>query len=139
MAITTNFLLKQLLIAFLFIICFTCLCHLLNQYNEPFSNIWNINNKGPMAPDCYNLSPDSCLNYSNCGLCINTTHKLSKCVPGDEQGALFESGCDKWKYTNFYDRDYMGKCYKSTTPSFDKFYPSDYELSYVSPVSRSAL
>ena len=96
---------------------------------------WNPLQFGPRASNCYDLDKDTCLNHTNCGLC-RTGYDV-KCVPGDEQGAMFQGGCDDWTYTN-YDRHIFLEKETSVSPSFDKQY-IDYEQWYISPISRSAL
>jgi hypothetical protein len=118
---------------------------------EPFSNelfdkidagqhndSWNQSQFGQNFVDCYNLPPNKCLNYSNCGLCIKNGHP-PKCIPGDEQGPLFKEGCDKWAYGDYYDRNNFAEKVVRVVDPWDKFYPTDYEASYPSPISRSAL
>lgn len=91
---------------------------------------------GNDATDCYGLSSGDCLKYSNCGLCLK--NKKSKCVPGDQQGPYFKTGCKKWAYGNYYDKQLFDEADINVTPSFDHRYP-DYEIWYPSPISRSAL
>ena len=77
-----------------------------------------------------------------------------KCLPGNTDGPFFTDDCQKWKYTNTYDRrifDDTGRCVagdKEKCPKLAKVTRktptwnvrlSDYETWYPSPVSRSAL
>lgn len=103
------------------------------------NNSWDQLSNVPRHPDCYKLSNNQCLNYANCGLCKGGDHPNSlECVPGDEHGPLFKTGCGRWIYTNFYDGQNFGTRKVRSTPSFDRF-ESFYEIMYPSPVSRSAL
>lgn len=107
---------------------------------------------GKISEDCYNETPKTCLDYANCGMCLD--RKGYKCLPGDAHGPFFTDDCQKWKYTNRYDRkmfDDSGRCVAGDkercpknaqvtreTPTWNVRLP-DYETWYPSPVSRSAL
>jgi len=95
---------------------------------------------GKISPDCYGETPRSCLAYSNCGVCTDTKSGsfMKKCVPGDVDGPYFTSDCDRWTYTNYYDKRTFGERTTNTTPVWNKRYP-DYEIWYPSPISWSTL
>ena len=99
-------------------------------------NPWNYNNVGPTTSDCYNLDNKTCLQYSNCGLCLKDNK--STCLPGDEQGPFFVEDCQKWAYTNFYDGRTTDDKQTIITPPWNTFYPI-YEARYPSPISVSTL
>lgn len=101
------------------------------------NNFWDQLGHGPRAENCYSLSNDKCLNYTNCGLCKRDPQRY-ECVPGDEQGPFFCLGCDNWVYSNFYDRYIFGQKITRSTPSFDRFNPG-YEALLVDPITRSTL
>jgi hypothetical protein len=61
-----------------------------------------------ITSDCYSLDKNQCLRTSNCGLCHNNYNNKMECVPGDEDGPLFKDNCEKWIYTNNYDRFIYG-------------------------------
>jgi hypothetical protein len=67
------------------------------------NNIWVNRSLGATHKDCYSLSKDKCMGYSNCGLCQNKESGNWKCLPGDEQGPFFKEGCNKWGYGDCYD------------------------------------
>lgn len=79
--------------------------------NSYWDSLW----VGNLESDCYNLNAKDCTNATNCGLCYRGNR--ATCVPGDSKGALFEEKCDKWKYTNYYDRKYVnGKICRKVLP-----------------------
>lgn len=103
------------------------------------NNSWDQLSTVPRHPNCYELKPGQCLKYPNCGLCTDGDHLGSvECVPGDEHGPLFKTGCNRWIYRNFYDRQNFNESTIRSTPSFDRF-EKIYDVMYPSPVSRSAL
>ncbi len=108
--------------------------HVLGQSTHGFQ--WDPLWVGRTANDCYNLHPDQCMQYSNCGLCQKGAN--IECVPGDEQGPLFKETCEGWGHTNYYDRGIFGETVTTVTPPWSKIYP-DYEAWYPSPVARSSL
>lgn len=91
---------------------------------------------GKESPDCYSEKPENCLNFSNCGFCSN--QGLNKCLPGDANGPYFKGNCGKWLYSNYEDRHIFKEKVTSPVNSWDTFY-DDYEATYPSPVSWSAL
>lgn len=80
---------------------------------------------GKTSLDCYNETIKNCMKYANCGLCHNNGQL--KCQPGDENGPFFNNDCNKWTYTNYYDKSI------STTLPWSFYYP-DYEIMWPSPV-----
>jgi hypothetical protein len=51
---------------------------------------WNLKDNMKKVGDCYTKSVKNCLNYSNCGICNN------KCIPGDDDGPYYKTGCKTW-------------------------------------------
>jgi hypothetical protein len=119
--------------------------HIENYSNELYNNIklsnennaWDQLQEGPISPNCYNLSYKKCLDCSNCGICL-INGQPPQCVPGDEQGPFFKSNCDKWLYSNFYDRRIFNEKITSITDPWNKFYP-DYEAWYPMHLGRAQL
>lgn len=107
-----------------------------NSSDDGEGFLWDPLWKGKRALDCYNLNKRDCMKYSNCGLCLKDGK--SKCVPGDEQGPLFEENCEHWVHTNYYDRHIFDEKVTRISRPFDYHYP-EYEVMYPSPTSRSAL
>ncbi len=87
---------------------------------------------GKTSINCYGENNKDCLKYSNCGLCSNGNK--TQCVPGDVDGAFFMEGCQKWKYTNYYDRNIFNDNVTTNAQSWDAFLPG-YEIMYPSPSS----
>lgn len=110
-------------------------------WNPKWLSNFNIINNIPqqnykIAQDCYKLSPNSCIKYPNCGLCINENNM--SCVPGDEDGPLFTYDCSKWFYGNFFDRYIFGdKLYNIVTPW--NVIPIEYLPGLPSPNARTTL
>lgn len=99
-------------------------------------SIWDPLWEGNVSEDCYTLSNNDCMKYSNCGLCKKAG--MLECVPGDEQGPYFNGHCDGWAYTDYRARNFFGEQVTTFSPAWNYFY-SDYESYYPSPISRSAL
>ncbi|MCJ7636536.1 MAG: hypothetical protein MUO21_03520 [Nitrososphaeraceae archaeon] len=90
--------------------------------------------QGKLSSDCYTEKPENCLNFSNCGICMNN----GTCIPGDQDGPFFQGGCNGWLYSNYADRKIFNEKVTSIVPPWDTFYP-DYEATFPSPVSWAAL
>jgi hypothetical protein len=84
------------------------------------------------------LPLNKCLNYSNCGVCLSKGNSPT-CIPGDEEGPFYKEGCDKWMYTDMYDRYNTNTKVTRLVDPWDKFYPTDYEASYPSPMIKAFL
>lgn len=106
-----------------------------NQQKEGFG--WDAVWLGKVSPDCYSEPLDKCLDHSNCGMCLDK-NKGNSCLPGNQHGPFFREDCQKWKYTNRYDRRIFNGEVTRETPTWNVRLP-DYEIWYPSPVSRSAL
>ena len=118
------------------VIAIVCSFFMLREKTTELFEQWDPLWVGKMSLNCYNETPDTCMNYSNCGFCINGGKK--KCVPGDTQGPFFAGNCGRWMHTNYYDRHIFGEKVTTITPSWDEIYP-DYELWSPSPISRATL
>ncbi len=101
-----------------------------------YDGAWDPLAVGQTSNDCYNLSKRDCMKYSNCGLCMKDGKM--ECIPGDEHGALFKEDCEKWIYTNYYDRHIFGEKVVTVSDPWNAFYP-EYEARYPSPTSRATL
>lgn len=114
-----------------------------SRNTEKFSDLtvnnssWNPRWVGQRASDCHSLDKEQCLNYTNCGLCLNNNHE-PKCVHGDVHGPLFTERCQGWAHTDFYDRHIFGEKVTRITPPWSHVY-SDYETWYPSPQVRATL
>jgi hypothetical protein len=100
-----------------------------SQNKEHFN--WEPRWKGPQSTDCYTEKPENCLNYANCGYCLGTGNKPPKCIPGDNDGPLFQERCPAWVHSNYYDRYIFDEKVTKITPSFAQFY--NYEAWYPWP------
>lgn len=110
-----------------------------NNKNEHFSTAstqWDPQWMGRTSDDCYSEYNTSCMNYSNCGLCLG--RGTAKCVPGDINGPFFNNQCDGWAHTDYYDRHLFGEKVVTVTPHWSKFYP-EYEYKQPGPVSIATL
>lgn len=99
-------------------------------------SMWDPLWEGDVAEDCYVLSNNDCMKYSNCGLCKKDG--IAKCIPGDDQGPYFKEDCEGWAYTDYRDKKIFGEQHTTFSPAWNYFY-SDYETYYPSPISRSSL
>ena len=106
-----------------------------NTHIEGFH--WDPLWEGRDSQNCYKETLDNCLNYSNCGICHQNGHK--KCVPGDMNGAFFDETCQAWTYKDHYERNIFNENVTRTTPQWSKFYNTDYEVWYPSPITNSTL
>lgn len=97
---------------------------------------WDPKWVGKTSLDCYKETPQSCMEYSNCGLCLKDGYRT--CIPGDEQGPFFKEDCDQWMHTNYYDRYIFGEKVTTIRPPWSRFY-SEYEAWYPNPRSRATL
>lgn len=152
----TQYICAQLIIILVFCIIIGCLFGLINKLNkhpniENYSNEifdkqklgennddWNQLRNGQRSIDCYNLPLNKCTKYSNCGICLNKDG-TSECVPGDNEGPLFKDDCDKWIHTDYDARHGLAETITNMVDPWSKYYAHDYEASYPSPISRSAL
>lgn len=102
-------------------------------YNKESFNVMNIGNGQytKLSNDCYTESPETCLNYSNCGLCQKNGKQ--KCLPGDVNGPYYHLGCNEWEYLDNYDERIYDKKNLVNTVPFDHYYPNDYEMWYPPP------
>jgi len=119
------------------ILLLLCIIYFYNKQNTQLSEQkehfqWDPLWVGNTSLDCYGERPQDCLSYSNCGLCDG------KCFPGDQDGGFFDTGCRKWKYTNYYDNYIFNEKATNTVQSWDKMQPG-YEVRFPMPVSWSAL
>lgn len=87
-------------------------------------------NTGNISEDCYSLTPDKCMDFQNCGLCL-IKGKSPQCVPGDVEGPYFKDSCDRWAYTNYNDRQMFSEKVTTVTapwnfpyPDYDTWYPT---------------
>jgi hypothetical protein len=99
--------------------------------------MWNPLQVGPESLDCYKESPETCLNFANCGLC-HQGNRVS-CKPGDSMGAFFDETCMGWTHSNYYDRHIFKEKVTTTVPSWSKFYNQDYEIWYPDPQIQGTL
>lgn len=123
-------------LAILAIVLLIIFLSLNTQNKEHFQ--WEPRWKGLQSQDCYTEKPENCLKYSNCGFCLNNDGKQPKCIPGDNDGPMFQEHCPAWMHSNYYDRHIFGEKVTRITPSWAQFYP-EYEYTAPSPISRSAL
>src|SRR3990172_11232190 len=93
---------------------------------------WDILWQGRDSEDCSKENLNDCLKYSNCGIC-RQGDRLS-CKSGDVNGPFFDKSCNDWTYTNYYDRHIFNEAVTTTTPSWSKFYPMDYEVYFPGPI-----
>lgn len=98
---------------------------------------WDPLSVGQQSDNCYKQNLNDCLKYSNCGIC----HQGAKlqCKPGNVDGPFFDERCNGWTYTNYYDRHIFKEAVTTTTPSWSKFYPQDYEIWFPMPSDTAAL
>lgn len=90
---------------------------------------------GKNSVDCYAETPSDCLTYSNCGLCYKEGQPNPSCVPGDINGSI-ETGCKKWKYTDYYGEDIFNRKITRTVDSWDRFLPG-FESKNIDPIAMS--
>ena len=99
-------------------------------------DLWDPLSVGKRAVDCYTLDNAKCLEYNNCGLCLD--NKNTKCVPGDENGPYFKQNCRGWMHTDNYDRYIFGERVTTITPPWSYMY-ADYEAIYPHPKVANTL
>jgi len=102
------------------------------MFGRRCEGFWDIDWKGNEANDCYGLDKNSCMSYSNCGLCDG------KCIPGDKDGAFFNEHCENWKYTDYYDGHMFGTSFERSVIPWSRRY-RDYEQVWPSPQAAAAL
>lgn len=106
-------------------------------YNIPAdNNRWDTLWKGSTSLDCYKESQRDCMKYSNCGICYKNGN--AQCIPGDDQGPLFDDQCENWSFVDYYDNYIFGEKVTKTVPPWSRFAP-DYEIWYPSPRARATL
>lgn len=154
---STQYICTQLLFVLSLCIIIACIFHFINKFNkhtpqqenysnEVFDRIkesannddWNQLRNGQRSVDCYNVPLDKCTKYSNCGICLTNNNK-PECVPGDNEGPLFKETCDKWVHTDYDARHGLAQTITNVVDPWSKYYAHDYEASFPSPTSRSAL
>lgn len=98
-------------------------------------NQWIPRWEGNTTEDCYNTPVNSCLKYTNCGICLNEGDP--KCLPGDIDGPLFSTQCNRWVYSDYWPKHMFDEKITTNTLPFNHFY-QHYEVYYPSPkiVSR---
>ena len=118
------------------IVIIITLFYAMNTKKENFENLLDT---GTQTNDCYEKSLNECPNYTNCG--IATVGGKKKCIPGDVEGPLFETGTqfDQWTYKDQYSKYIFNESDDLRQyNTWSTFYPI-YDVFYPSPVSRSAL
>lgn len=100
-------------------------------------SMWDPQWRGPIHNDCYKLNKDNCMDYQNCGLCNKDGQW--RCIPGSQEGPLFDENCGRWFYTDYKVRDIFDE--KATTISRPEqhFYPQYYESRWPSRQSVQTL
>ena len=119
-----------LIVFFIFIYLYT------RQSEYEHFNRWDPLWEGNTSLDCYKETPRNCMKYSNCGLCYKSGH--AQCMPGDDDGPLFDDQCEYWQYTNYYDKHIFNEKITRLTRPWSHVY-GDYEAIFPSPIARSTL
>ena len=69
-----------------------------NHLQTAKENFADLHVYNPVIEDnqCYSLDPHTCIQYSNCGICMNSNIRSNngKCIPGDTYGPFFDGSCN---------------------------------------------
>ena len=97
------------------------------------NSMWDPQWLGPVSKDCYKLNKDTCMNYTNCGLCNKDGQW--RCIPGSQEGPLFDEGCGRWFYTDYKSNNMFDQKMTTISRPEQHFYPKYYEARWPSPLA----